>query len=243
MFCLAIAVHNTGLYLIERNQTREGLKLLNDALKLVRSAVDLSAIDEHNMLNIRRRYREGLAVLSSKPQDKATTDSTFYVVKCHDLNYKNLTRDVMSSKLFVVVQLDEDNSSFENTDMICAVVLQNLASVHAALYANSDLIHGRRSVELLLLSRSLQLKMLERNNEMERHFHSSANISTCCQVDALQLLIITLWRLLELHSLIENNGIVQQMHNDLICARQRFLHVLTRTETLFDVTKICAPCA
>jgi hypothetical protein len=246
MYSYAIVIHNTGLHLLQRNEVYEGMKLLHDALTLVRATLNSSDMNESLMMGIQERYTKALTVLSSSSKDRRTTSTedvshqrSFCVVEFHDLRQEDLSRKIMSSNIFVVVRLDEDLHFEENTDMISAVVLQNLASVHSAIDSTAGPIRRRRAMELLLLSRSLQLKMIGSDNY-------STNINNgyaSCVVEALHLMTITLWRLVDLYASCGDDDAVQQVQNELECVRQKLLHVLSRTEMIFSFSQTCAPCA
>jgi hypothetical protein len=244
MFSYAIAVHNTGIYLLERHETDEGLTLLHDALTLVRATFDSSKELETLMMTIQERHTNALIKLSAASKDqtsntKLQSHSHFFCVDSNDLLRRNLSNQIMSSNTYVVVRLDEENHSEDTIDMISAVILQNLASVYSFL-ATHTVIERRKSIELLLLSRTLQLKILNSKNE------SSANhrdcVVTCSDTEKLQLLTITLWRLVEAYTYFGNYDASQQANFELVCAQRRFLHVFSATER-FSFSPMSAPCA
>jgi hypothetical protein len=243
-------IHNTGLYLLEKNKITDGLKLLRDALTLIMTALHSSDISEKLMMEVQERYTNALTLLSSPSKDGTTTsvaDGTrhrvFCVVEWDDLHRIDLSRNIMSSKTVVVVRLDEETCSEEKMDMISAVVLQNLASVHSCTDISVGPMQCQRSIELLLLSRSLQLRMIEKDSKSTITNYAYSQITTSHVAEALQLMTITLWRLAALHVTCGNDAALEQVHNELECVRQRFLYVLSRTENIFSFSYTCAPCA
>jgi hypothetical protein len=237
----AIAIHNTGLNLIVLNQTDAGLKLLNDALKLVRSTIDVSHMTENMMSGIQLRYSQALVTLSCVSRDHTGTGSIFSIVDCHDLHRKNLSREIMSSTSFVLVRIDEEIYSLDSLDVICVLVLQNIASAHSCIDTTNDSMQCTRSIELLLLSRSLQMKLMFENDTslfgIDQNYSSTAKFFGS---DSLQLMMITLWRLKEM---CKDDGMVLQVHNELLFVQQQFLYVFSRYEMIFYHSRICAPCA